>query len=343
MPYSVISKTTLKKVKGHNDFKIKYIIVDEGNNAKYCILKWNLLGGNIIVYDYEYDDIFKTRDWSYNKVVGYVYNTIDKQLMHKEIARLSGIQVSEGYSIDHINCIKLDNRRKNLRAASQGEQNSNRASRSDKLAPCDELRIIGVSELPKHVRWDATEEKFVIEKHPQLLKEVSEGTRKKPVMSGTKSKKASMVEKYQDILARLDMLNQLGITPEMCEFQHLKHQNMLEYEDICECILKYEGVFKSSSSPMRQALPDIIPQRRTVQNRKNKSNIPLDSGVNIEDLPKYCHYQSSNDTRGDSFVIRCHPSLLASGKTQWATTSCKNISTHDKFIMLIDKYEHLSS
>ena len=57
------------------------------------------------------------------------------------------------------------------------EQNSNRLQRSDKLLPCDELINIGVEQLPKHVRWDKTEQKFVIEKHPVLLEEVKNGLR----------------------------------------------------------------------------------------------------------------------------------------------------------------------
>lgn len=77
---------------------------------------------------------------------------------------------------------------------------------SNKVSFCEEE--LQFKELPKFVRWDKTELKFIIEKHPQLIKEVDHGVRKKPVMSGSKSKTLSIVQKYKDILARLQLLDQ---------------------------------------------------------------------------------------------------------------------------------------
>jgi hypothetical protein len=207
-----------------------------------CALWWPVLGDKVIAYDAEYDaeiakyNWFITNGYAYNHKAGY---------MHQFIANLAGITASSAtnLSIDHINVYKLDNRAKNLRLATQSEQNSNRHTRADKKPPCEEIQALGITELPKHVRWDKTEKKFIIEKHPVLLDEVQHGIRKKACMSGSKSVTLTILQKYQDILARLDDLNaQLPHDPAASEFQALKATNKRAYARIfwnCPIIISY--------------------------------------------------------------------------------------------------------
>lgn len=96
----------------------------------------------------------------------------------------------EGKNIDHINWQKNDNRKENLRFTTMSEQNSNRGTRSDKIDPFPELIELGIFKLPRRIRWDAPEKKYVYEY-------------KKKSFSGTKSSKVTKVNKFRDILTKL--------------------------------------------------------------------------------------------------------------------------------------------
>lgn len=324
----VILKEPLKRIKSSDEYKYLYTIDDQ-----YCVIN---IKKELIVFDYKYkDDIMKytwcisQNDYAYTHDNGNMY-------MHRIIMDLSKQPNYDNtdLTVDHINWIKLDNRVINLRMATQSVQNSNRAVRSDKKEPNQELKEAGIIEFPKYVSWAEGEKKFIIESHPKLVQDIKDGVRKKAIMSGTKSTKLSIQEKYKDILARLRELNET-ITS---DFNEIFEQRKLEYNDICDCIQKYEGTYIE--------LPDIekinISQKRnTVSGRKNISNLPDDCGVSIEQIPKYCYYHPKSDKRSDKFVIdKRHPASELDGKG-WSTTSSKDKTTLEKFNQLITKYESL--
>jgi len=335
--YKVVSKTELKKVRGHNDIKYKYLI-ETDNGEKLYALYWNLLDKHVIVYDSKYDEEISSYDWSIHST-GYIINKTFGY-MHSLIALLSKImtnQTNSELSIDHINEYKLDNRTKNLRLATQSEQNANRCTRSDKIQPCEDLKNAGVTELPKYVRWDNSEKKFIIEGHPELQKEVRQGIRKKATMSGTKSTKLTVLQKYQDILARLDDLNK--DYKETDDFRKIKMQNKTEYEEICRCVFEYDGI--SYDNEKEKIDNEIKTQRATVTGKKKESTLPEDCGVKHEDIPKYCYYKPKSEKRGDKFIIDKHPGLINTGKRQWSTTEKISLSTLEKFQQLLEKYAEL--
>ena len=211
MAASIISTQTI-----YNDKTLYFI---ELNDKKYYGIFSTKLE-KPIVYDEEYHDELSKMNW-YNCANGYIAS--NNQYMHRIIAEMAKLPNFEDdkYSVDHINCIKYDNRIANLRMATQSQQNSNRETRNDKKEPIDELKALGITMLPKYVRWDKGESKFTIDKHPKLVEEVSLGIRKKACQSGTKSVKLTIKEKYQDILARLDELNQY-ISHDAIEFKNKK-------------------------------------------------------------------------------------------------------------------------
>jgi hypothetical protein len=98
-------------------------------------------------------------------------------------------------SIDHIDRCKLDNRRVNLRVATQSLQNANRVDRKDRGAPPPELLALGIRRLPRYVIWDDRESKFSFYDHPL----VTDGTNP----SGTKSAAVSVVNKFRHCLQML--------------------------------------------------------------------------------------------------------------------------------------------
>ena len=103
--------------------------------------------------------------------------------------------LDDGLSVDHVDREKLDNRRCNLRAATQSVQNANRCSRSDQLPPHPELQRIGIKQYPRYLAWDDPEKKFVFHTHPLVRSGVN--------ASGTKSASVSMVDKFRDAVGKL--------------------------------------------------------------------------------------------------------------------------------------------
>ena len=99
--------------------------------------------------------------------------------LHDLIMRRIEDKPGENYSVDHINKDKLDNRRENLRWATQSEQNSNRDKKNRKHNARDLPEGITQDMLKKYVVYykecynkekDLWREFFKVEKHPKLDK-----------------------------------------------------------------------------------------------------------------------------------------------------------------------------
>lgn len=337
MKYSIKESHVFQHVRGHDDVKVKYTVEDDCGGQLYALV-WGLLKGQPLVYDACYDEHVMQHTWSIS-ASGYAWN---KQIGYMQgfIAKLAGMETPPGMSIDHINMCKLDNRVKNLRVATQSQQNSNRGTRSDKLPPCQELIDQGIRELPKYVRWDNSEKKFVIEKHPVLVEEVYQGKRKKAVMSGSKSTNITVVQKYKDILARLQELDRKMNIESIEAFDKIKYETAHEYTAICACINAYENKPILEPCASQVAIP-LEPARRTADGRKTVSKLPEGCGIAQEDIPKYCYYKPASAARGDKFVIDKHPTLLKEGKRQWSTTETKKLTTQEKFQQLMEMYTRL--
>tara|TARA_B110000902_G_C14187585_1_gene542923 strand:+ start:595 stop:1143 length:549 start_codon:yes stop_codon:yes gene_type:complete len=131
------------------------------------------------------------------------------RFLHDLIMRRMEDKPSDKYSVDHINQDKLDNRRENLRWATQSQQNRNRGkkNRSKIARPLPE----GLTQdmMPKYVNYNKEcynkeknlwREFFRIEKHPKLTKKC---------ISSSKSSKLTILEKLDDIKEKLNNLNNL--------------------------------------------------------------------------------------------------------------------------------------
>jgi hypothetical protein len=281
-----------------------------------------------IVYDEEFHKYFNEKKWRLER--GYVYGP--KGAMHKEVMMKDDRKPEEGYSIDHINVIPTDNRRENLRYASHSQQICNRGTRCDKHPPFNVLQEIGIKEYPRYVRWDKSENKFVIDKHPVLKKEVEKGLRNKPIISGSKSSSKTLLQKYQDIIFRLTELDERDETrAEKIEFAKNKEKLRTEYYAIATAVCQnYEKPeIKNTTLPN-----EVDVKRATPIGRKKQSNLPEGCGVTVDMLPKYTYYRPCIKNRGDKFVID-----IRSQKYTWSTTGSMKISTKEKFKQLINHIE----
>ena len=119
------------------------------------------------------------------------------------------------YSIDHINRIRLDNRRTNLRWATQSVQNSNQNKRSRKKTAIKLPEGITQDIMPKYVNYNKEcynkeknlwREFFRIEKHPK----------QKKIISGSKSSKLTILEKLEQIKEKLyNLENDIEVEKEL--------------------------------------------------------------------------------------------------------------------------------
>lgn len=320
--YHIHASQELKKVKGTDVRKFKFVVYKDGQPS-FCVLHHDGQQEPII-YDYDKDEDLKN-NWYVCGHSGYAYNA--KKTMHSTIWGDYDVSL---WSIDHINRIKTDNRLANLRLANQSTQNSNRATRSDKLPPPQDLIDIGIDQLPRYVRWDNTEKKFIIEKHPALVKRVQEGLAKKPVMSCTKSLKLSVIEKYQDAMARYQ---QLGTSDEQLTFDVLRQQLTFEYTLIKKCIMDYKtggNMYIAVVEQEQETPPQVLEAKRaTAPNKKSVIVIPDEYAISHTDLPSYCFYKKADEKRSDGFEIAGHPGFDKEGKKKegsWNIRRCANCS-----------------
>lgn len=166
---------------------------DELTGSEYIVITVQTPnnGKSVAIMDAEY---YSNEDPSiYVQNNGYAYMHIED---HKCVTHHSTIMkkgkdenIDDGLSIDHINWQKNDNRMANMRYTTQSVQNTNRDTRCDKLLPHEDLRNLGIEILPRRMRWDKTEDKFVIELPTTTI-------------SGTKSQKVSTINKFRNCLEK---------------------------------------------------------------------------------------------------------------------------------------------
>jgi hypothetical protein len=174
-----------------NDEKNKHIIIQSKITQKEYII----FNTNIILNKEHFNDDLKN----------------NKTSLHEYIM---GQSPDKTLTIDHINWQKNDNRIENLRYATMSEQNSNRNTRNDKITPPTELTALGITKLPRYMRWDNSEKKFIVE--------IS-----KKCISGTKSVKVTIINKFRDAIEKL-----LTVLNEHDEFIAKRYSLAEEYNDI---------------------------------------------------------------------------------------------------------------
>lgn len=305
--WTVNSKSVIQYTRSTSaSIKFKYVVENTETHQKHVVLTWPELELPIV---YDLDDeipLSHFKSW-YVCSNGYAYSTNQNRMaMHTMIAISKGIHLQEGESIDHINSIKLDNRRANLRAATQSQQNSNRETHSDKKEVAPELQDVGIFVLPKYIRYDTSEKKFVIDGHPKLRDDRVHEKRKSKQSSATKSKSATLVEKLADALARLNELNEQDYTNKEQFNAFCKQRDTMktEYYGIVNSIRTYEN---QPPLELKEYTCWVTPKRRTEAGKKTVVNIPPEYGLSHGDLPSFCYYKKSEEKRKDGFEIVGHP------------------------------------
>lgn len=227
--FEVVSKSVWYVTK-NGQTKYKYELTD-GVSA----FSWDALS-HPLVFDSDNLEFLERQKWYINRS-GLAQK--NDALMHNIVyKRNGGSNTAPDARTVHLNGFKLDNRFINLQSVGRGDLSNDRNIRIDKKSPPQELIDVGIHQLPRFVRWDKSEKKFIIQNHPCLQGDVNSGLRAKAVLSGSKSSKLDIVKKYQDILSKLDDLNRK--CPSFADAQ----QRRAEYLEICDAIQRYDGPCK---------------------------------------------------------------------------------------------------
>ena len=151
-----------------------------------------------------------------------------------------------GVTVDHINRIPLDNRRKNLRVATtMSVQNGNRVS-SVEIDPPEELKPY-FDEMPAFLRWDRNYLRFVSDKYN---------------INCTRSEKVSIVNKFRDAAVKL----KTAIIEDIEYSRHLATLNQLrdDYIQINKLVHslypEHFDMYDDSTDKVYRGTPEFIEQ-----------------------------------------------------------------------------------
>jgi hypothetical protein len=338
----------------------------EYNKIKYTVIKSNTkTNKNLFVIDIENKDKVQSRNWHKNMATGYIGSTVYENNIKKELYLHNFIQNNlilgikgQVQTIDHINRIPTDNRKENLRLLSQSAQNMNQSKRTRHIDLPKDCNII-VENIPKNVYFHKEDLRFG--SYFEIdIKNMPDGSRFRKKSS--KSKNISLKCKLEEIKK---YLNELGKKyPTLIDERNIN----TEYGDkAIELIKSYNEIIKLSGFKFWEENIVPIPEQKkytendtkilskkekliiknvSIDNTNNKkkiiSTLPINCQIKKEMIPKYCYYKSSDQKRGDCFIIDNHPLLKkVENKGIWSTTTLRNISTDEKFFYLIQKLNQL--
>ncbi len=137
-----------------------------------------------------YDESLARLGWSTK--LGYAITSPGSRFAHHMVM---GTAPSPDLSIDHINRIRLDNRRANLRWATSSMQNMNRGVRVDRRSvPPEMQQDMGFDAMPRYMTWDGIRHRYSFYDLPGLQPGVS--------YHGTSASECSHAGRYLDALEK---------------------------------------------------------------------------------------------------------------------------------------------
>ena len=264
-----------------------------------------------------------------NNSTGYIYFSNGKSaiLLHHLVKSYNGT------SVDHINQIKTDNRKVNLRYATQTQQNKNQMKRKRNVK-LPEGCGINPNDIPTFI-WYIKDngnhgDRWMVEIKDKYNWKTTSSKEYSTKLKFELAKKhlRELIKKQPELFDGHCIngeLNQEGckLKLEYIEILRLAGYN---YEDRVKSLCLYEDIIGLTEK-------EVVILHQDVDTTKNK-NLP--SNMSDIVIPKYCYYISATKAKGDGFCCtKLHPKQKESGK-DWTTTKSKKVSINDKFKQLLD-------
>jgi hypothetical protein len=236
-------------------------------------------------------------------------------------------------SIDHVNQIKQDNRRENLRYANQTIQNQNQSKRKRNVILPENCGI-NPQNIPTFI-WYIKDDGSHGDRWMVEIKDIY-------IWKTTSTKDLSTKCKFE--LAKKHLRNLIITQPKLfvghCingkleeKAEKLKKEfieilKLARYEYVDE--INNEDCLKENIEGLNENEINILRQNDDYKHKNKPENF------DINNIPKYCYYVPVTKTKGDGFCCgRLHPKQKESGK-DWTTTKSKKVSIEDKYKQLME-------
>lgn len=332
---------TVKKVKYDNKY---YGIMDMGKNIKPLLLDWN---------DMKYiTKLHKNWKCHKNMLVSctHTYDGNTKEInIHDIVMALKHKDEGtdrENVHIAHLNRNGLDNRRDNLIYDKQDKVDNKNIKKKKRTIVLPSDSGIDPDEIPTYVwylkpngthgdrfsveiddiKWKTTSSskvslRYKLEEAKQFLREVKE---EYPQLFDEYSMNGEMTIKGKKLMISYNkIIEESGFKP-----FNVKLNNITD-----KYIAKKGLRLKLDRELLQKETQLYNPNNNSNKKRRLISNLPKDSNIEIEDLPKYSYYRPAYENKGDCFIVENHPNQE---KKIWQTTSSKKISIDKKFQQLLE-------
>jgi hypothetical protein len=283
-----------------------------------------------IPFIFNFEDLEKINNRTIYKLVnnyfGFTYDSITKYLHHI-------IKPFTDISIDHINQIKQDNRRENLRYANQSIQNQNQSKRK-RVVNLPENCGINPKNIPTFIWYIKDDSKH----GDRWMVEIKD----KYVWKTTSTKDLSTKCKFE--LAKKHLRNLVFIKPELFSDRCINgklvgkaQQLKKEFIEILKLArydykedINNEDCLKEDIEGLNENEINILRQDNDYKHKNRPENL------DISNIPKYCYYVKATASKGDAFCCtKLHPKQKESRK-DWTTTKSKKVSIEDKYKQLME-------
>lgn len=167
-----------------------YVTIADTHTGQLFVAMSLLKGGTCTVFDFKDMSVLSKFNWTVSGKYVYTTEQSNRTTMHSIIMG----PAPEAMTVDHFNTEQMDNRRANLRWATQGVQNSNRDIRGDRQEVPSFLDRYKFSSMPRGVRWDEALQRFT-------FRDLLDATSYSPSgYNGTRCSECSVEGRYLDIL-----------------------------------------------------------------------------------------------------------------------------------------------
>jgi len=264
-----------------------------------------------------------------------------------------GLESGDSATVDHISRNTFDNRKCNLRIASQTTQNHNQGKR-DRTAVLPEGCGISVDEIPTHIHYikpTSTHcDTFEVEINgkfdiPRTILQKKMSRAGNLTLRVKLQKAIEYLKKLRDTYPELRPIIRLSAEDE--SFRKLLTD---EYNDIIKQTRFYRSsadlyVFKSDVVAPSMNEHETVFAQKTLQTllggRKSVYDFSEEFDIRQIDMPKYVQYVR-HASRGNRFVIENHPNLRKRGLTYIGTTTSQQVSLKEKYIEILNYLDCLN-
>lgn len=307
--------------------KNNYTVVNY-KDKKYVVAETNTK----LPFIFDFDIFEKLPNRCFNLRGSYISSKTngDKELYLHHI-----IKPYNGISVDHINQIKQDNRRENLRYANQTIQNQNQSKRK-RIVNLPENCGINPQNIPTFI-WYIKQNGNHGDRWMVEIKD-------KYTWKTTSTKELSTKCKFE--LAKKHLRNLVITNPDLfyghCmngdldEVSNTLKREFIEILKLARYNYKEEhnrynvDCLKEDIEGLNENEINILRQSEDYKHKNKPENF------DISNIPKYCYYVKATSSKGDAFCCtKLHSKQKESGK-DWMTTRSKKVSIEDKFKQLMD-------